>query len=805
MNPLVFTYNWPLVILSIAVAIFTSLIALDISSRLAVSERKLKKRWILSGSIVMGLGIWSMHFIAMLAFHLPMKVNYDVPIVLLSILPALIACGIAFYIISRPTYSRKDLLIGTFFIGTGIVSMHYIGMEAMDMAASIEYDALLWTLSAAIAYGTSLAALYILRGLRNVSGFHWGKIGSAIVMGIAVSGMHYTGMAAATFLPTESHVHTGGVSINSLYLGYAVAISMLIVLVLTYNSVRVDRRIVTQSADSERKFRSVIESTNDAIIIADSSGFITLWNKGAAQIFGYTKEEVLGKNMQIIIPQNARKAHELGMKRYLQTKEAKVLGKTLELTGLRKDGSEFPIEMSLGTWEVEEGIFFSSIIRDITARKQTEERISSLVYLDPLTGLPNRRLFNERLTSLLNLARENKHVFSMLYLDLDHFKVVNDTFGHSVGDRLLIEVTNRLKEKVSEKESLARLGGDEFILLLPDKDYSKAAECAERLLACFAPPFHINGEDFYVTPSIGISLYPSDGVDAETLLKNADMALYRAKAEGKNNFQFFTNDMNEDMSRHSKIATGLRKSLENDEFTIHYQPLIEISSGDIIGTEALVRWSHPLLGPISPAEFIPIAEETGSIIQIGEYVLREACLQNKTWQDAGLPKFRMAVNISAHQFSNTNLYEVVQDVLKSTGLKPQYLELELTESIIQGSSDAIETMQSLRDMGIHLSIDDFGTGFSSLSYLKLLPVNTLKIDQHFTRNIHVDPKDGALVDTIITLAHNLQLKVLAEGVETLEQLNFLSERNCHYAQGYYFSKPVPSDVIEMRFQSRISS
>lgn len=795
MEPVSFTYNWPLVILSIVVAIFSAFVALDISSRLALSKQALKKRWILSGAIVMGLGIWAMHFIAMLAFHMSMEVSYSVPIVILSILPALGSCWVAFRIISRPSNSWKRLITGAFFIGLGIISMHYIGMEAMQMGADIEYDTFLFALSALIAFVTSLAALYLLFRLRGLSGFHWGKFGSAVLMGFAVAGMHYTGMAAATFIPVEGHVHSSGSSINSTLLGYAVGLGAMLILSLGYNSVRIDRRLTAQSDESELKFQSVIESANDAIIVAGHTGLITQWNQGAERIFGHAKQEMIGENLQMIIPENYRKPHEDGMLRYYQFRMPHVIGKTIELEGLRKDGSVFPIEMSLGTWETEEGVFFSSIIRDITERKQTDAKISSLVYLDPLTGLPNRRLFNDRLASMLSRAAENQQRFSLLYLDIDHFKLVNDTFGHSTGDQLLIEVTERLQKHADERDTISRLGGDEFILLLPQTDTSKAAEFAQRILDCFNTPFQFNGEELFITPSIGISLYPSDGQDAETLIKNADLALYRVKEEGKNNYQFFTKDMNEEVSRRSKIAIGLRKGLDRGEFTINYQPQIDIKTGSIIGVEALVRWVHPHMGPISPGEFIPIAEETGTIIQLGEFVMRNACLQNKAWQDAGLPKFRVAINISSRQFSQTNLSDLVHSALTESGLEPKYLELELTESIIQGSTSAVATMIELKAMGIHLSIDDFGTGYSSLSYLKLFPINTLKIDQYFTRNIHVDVKDAALVDTIIRMAHNLELNVIAEGVETNEQLDFLKERECDQAQGYYFNKPLPAEDI----------
>ena len=566
--------------------------------------------------------------------------------------------------------------------------------------------------------------------------------------------------------------------------------------VLTLASVRSDRRLEMQSEESEMKFQSVIESAKDAIIVADFQGAIVQWNQGAETIFGYSEKEILGRNISVIIPDRFKEAHNKGMEAYRKTREPHVIGSTVELTGSRKDGSEFQLEMSVGTWETEKGVFFSSVIRDITERKASEDKINDLVYLDPLTGLPNRRLFNDRLDSLLRQADERGLNFSLFYMDLDNFKMINDRFGHSIGDLFLQSVASRLEAQISPKDTLSRLGGDEFILLLPNTEYSKAADRAQELIKALNAPFRFENEEIFTSVSVGISMFPFDGDDSETLVKNADIAMYQAKEGGKNAFQFFTREMNETIDRKSRLATGLRKGLEHGEFTIHYQPQISLKTEQIIGVEALLRWNHPEWGTISPAEFIPIAEETGSITKIGEFVLEEACRQNKYWQDIGLAPFRVAVNISARQFAQKDLTEIVSTTLKKTGLAAQYLELELTETIIQNADSAITTMEELSALGVHLSIDDFGTGYSSLSYLKLFPINSLKIDQHFTRNIKSDSKDAALVKTIIRMAHDLELNVIAEGVETEEQLEFLKTEQCNQAQGYYFNRPLPAQEIE---------
>lgn len=791
------SYSLPLVLFSIVVAIFSASVALDISSRLKYSKNVSQFRWIFTGAFVLGLGIWAMHFIGMLAFHMDIHVTYHIGLVILSILPAVASSGIAFYMISRKNSSKLHLLVAAFFISIGIICMHYSGMGAMQMGATISYNPFMWGLSAVVAFIASYIGLLLLYTLPNVPRFHWRKWVSAILIGLAVSGMHYIGMAAADFSAIDSEMkHDDLYALDSTLLAYVIGGSMLMLLTLALVAIRNDRQLELQSEESEMRFQSIIEAANDAIIVADFQGHIIQWNQGAENLFGYSHEEIIGEKIATIIPERFQEAHKRGMKRYQDTGATHVIGNTVELVGRRKDGSEFPLEMSLGSWETEKGIFFSSIIRDITERKCTEAKINDLVYLDPLTGLPNRRLFHDRMDSLLQQSEESRQPFSLFYIDFDNFKMVNDRFGHSMGDLFLKSLTERLGSHVYKNETLSRLGGDEFVILLPNTSYSQAAHRAQDMIDAMSDSFLIEKEEIFTSMSIGISLYPTDGNNAEDLIKNADIAMYRAKEDGKNGYQFFTSDMNEIVSRKSMLAIALRKGIERGEFSVHYQPQINLVSEKIIGVEALLRWNHPNLGAISPAEFIPIAEETGSIHRIGEFVLTEACRQNKAWQNADIPPFRVAVNISALQFAQKDITQIVSQTLQTTGLAPEYLELELTETIIQHAKSAIETMKELSSLGVHLSIDDFGTGYSSLSYLKLFPIDTLKIDQHFTRNIETDSKDAALVKTIIRLAHDLDLNVIAEGVETKDQVEFLKTEQCNQAQGYYFNRPLPANELE---------
>lgn len=417
---------------------------------------------------------------------------------------------------------------------------------------------------------------------------------------------------------------------------------------------------------------------------------------------------------------------------------------------------------------------------------------------DPLTGLPNRLLFNDRLTMALAHARRNKEMLAVLFFDLDQFKTVNDTLGHAAGDKLLAEVAARLAGCLREKDTIARMGGDEFtMLLLQLSDGEGAVRVARKVLNVLQQPWVINGHEFHITASIGIAFYPNDGDNSETLMKHADIAMYRAKEQGRNNYQLFTPAMNDRILARQAMENSLRHALDRGEFIVFYQPQVHTGTGRITGMEALVRWLHPERGVVTPDQFIPIAEETGLIVPLGEWVLYTACAQNKAWQKAGWPPMRVTVNISAYQFRQQNLAETVARVLEETGLEPGWLELEITESTAM--KDVEYTVSILRDlsaMGIQIAIDDFGTGYSSLNYLKRFPIHTLKIDRFFVRDIITSPEDAAIVTAIIVLGQNLNLKVIAEGVETEEQMVFLKQRRCEEMQGYLFSRPVPAGEFE---------
>lgn len=544
--------------------------------------------------------------------------------------------------------------------------------------------------------------------------------------------------------------------------------------------------------EGERRFSSIVKSANDAIIVADNSGNIVLWNKAAEKIFGFTMDEMIGESLELIIPERYRALHQAGMNRFIETGQPKIMGKKTEVEGLGKNGKEFPIELSLASWQTEEGLFFTSIIRDVTERKHIEKKMEHLAFYDFLTGLPNRVMFIERLTQELNRVSRNNEKLAVMFIDLDRFKNVNDTLGHDIGDLLLIEVAKRLKQCVRMHDTVARLGGDEFTMLLTQtKDPQNAAVIAENIINTLKPVFDICNYKIYSTPSIGISIYPENGKNVKDLLKNADTAMYNAKEHGRNNYKFCTPDMNEKISKLMRLETGLCEAIENKEFALYYQPQIDINTGEMIGMEALLRWNYPKKGVIPPGEFIPIAEETGIIIEISEWVLQTACKQNKTWQEAGYKPITVAVNISARHFYNQNLEGLVRKTLEAEMLTCKWLELEITETcIIENTLNAVETLRNLKDIGVQLSLDDFGTGYSSLSYLKRLPINTIKIDHSFVSGITTNRDNAAIAKAIITMAHEMGLKVVAEGIETSEQFQFLRQLKCDIVQGYLISHPL---------------
>lgn len=538
--------------------------------------------------------------------------------------------------------------------------------------------------------------------------------------------------------------------------------------------------------EQEAMFRTTMEAAQVGIFVLQDQRFKYV-NPYLTRLFGYSAEEMVGRMgpLDAVAP-----AQHAFIVEQMQARGAGINGHHYEITAIRKDGSEFPA-MIYGSPSVFDGRPASvGTLLDISSQKAAEQRIRELADYDVLTGLPNRRLLRERFVLLLAAAERDKTEIAVIFLDLDHFKRVNDSLGHSVGDELLVEVARRLDTVVRRIDTLARLGGDEFIFAMPGFHTAAAAEVARRLIDVFTRPFEVAGHELTVTPSLGISIYPHDGQDLETLLKNADTAMYRAKEIGRNTFQFYAAEMNTATLDRLLMESNLRRALAQNEFILQYQPLVNLRTGVIIGVEALIRWLHPELGMIMPDRFIHVAEETGLINPIGDWVLCEACRQAKVWCDERLPSLVMAVNVAPVQFRQPGFVEMVAGALAASGLEASLLELELTERTVMHDADInLGTLSALHRMGVELSLDDFGTGYSSLAYLKRFPVGKLKIDRSFVNDLETDPDDWAIASTIVSMGRSLRMTVLAEGVETGEQLAQLRKMGCDMAQGYYFSRP----------------
>jgi diguanylate cyclase (GGDEF)-like protein/PAS domain S-box-containing protein len=554
-----------------------------------------------------------------------------------------------------------------------------------------------------------------------------------------------------------------------------------------------------------RQAAKVFESTTEGVIITDQNNKIVDVNDAFTGICGYSRSEVIGKNPSILNSGRQNAAFYQQMWRSLQT-TGYWKG---EIWNRRKSGEIFPEWLNISAIKDYKGDInnYVAVFSDITNIKNSEEKLQQIAHHDPLTGLPNRLLFNETLKHAIERGRRHNHCIGIMFLDLDRFKNINDSLGHTVGDHLLQEVAKLLLSCAREEDTVARLGGDEFMIILeeiPSAEHS--AIIAQRILHAFERPFNVSGHELYAGTSIGISIFPTDGNNAPTLIKNADAAMYRAKELGRSNYHFYSPELTAGVEKRLVLENALRRAIEKSEFQIYYQPQYSLISNKIVAVEALLRWHRPGYGIVSPADFIPISEETGLIIPIGEWVLQTACKQTKLWSQQGLGQVRVAINVSPRQLINNDIVASVRKALNESQLEPHLLELEVTEaSFMDVTDDKLQAMKTLKDMGVTFSVDDFGTGYSSLSYLKRLPINKLKIDQSFVRDIPQDTDDMAIARAVIALGHNLNLTVIAEGVETPQQLNFLKAEGCDEFQGYLCSKPLPAEELESLIEQELCS
>jgi diguanylate cyclase (GGDEF)-like protein/PAS domain S-box-containing protein len=558
----------------------------------------------------------------------------------------------------------------------------------------------------------------------------------------------------------------------------------------------IERKAIEDALYVEKERALVtLNSIGDAVLCTDISGNITYLNLVAETMTGWGREEAIGKPLAEvfrIIDGPTRKTARDPME--MAVEQNRAVGLTVDCVLIRRDGFESAIEDSAAPIHDRTGRIIGAVIvfHDVSAARAMSSKMTHFAQHDLVTNLPNRLLLNDRITQSIALASRQKRPIAVIFLDLDRFKYINDSLGHATGDKLLQSVSKRLLAGVRGSDTVSRQGGDEFVILLSEIAHPEdAATSAKKMLHSFNAPHSIEGQDLHIGGSIGISIYPADGEDAETLIKNADTAMYHAKERGRNNFQFFKAEMNRRAVERQTLEGNLRRALEREEFVLHYQPKVNLDTGEITGVEALIRWQHPGRGLLPPTRFVPIAEDCGLILQIGRWVLHEACRQARAWQQAGLPPLPIAVNVSAVEFRDPGFVEGVRTVLSETGLEPRYLELELTEGVLMDNAESTASvLQELKTMGVQLAVDDFGTGYSSLSYLRQFPIDVLKIDQSFVHRITADPDDSSIISAIINMGKSLKRLVVAEGVETREQRAYLQTQHCAQGQGYLFSEPL---------------
>ncbi|WP_409304057.1 EAL domain-containing protein [Peribacillus sp. SCS-155] len=784
-------YNIILVVFSFIIAWMASFASFNLTKRVSQTKGASRFYCLVSGALSMGLGIWAMHFVAMLAAHRTGHITYSIPLLWVSLIIGIVCSFLCLIIASQPQVFLQQICLGGFVMGLGVIGLHYTGMEAME-GVDITYRTQPLVLSVATGFASSILAIYLSFYFRDKVSAGWDrqKAAGSLVMALGVVAMHYLGMSAAIFHDSSLHSnHTSSLIINNSLLGLSIAISVMVILSLVLiRSMFLDGKYSEQVAFN----MAILESTPDCVFIIDSNGIILEANSAGEVTFGIKRKKLIGEQLAnlIQIPGTGDAEQGTGILEF-----DRYIGERLPAKGYFQAKETFPIEFTIT--KIEGKSNYAAYISDVTFRKQAEEKINYMAYHDFLTGLPNRHYFHSNLAKVLQQASQFDFSLAILFLDLDRFKVINDTFGHSFGDLLLQQVAERLSACVEGKDTVSRQGGDEFIIYLPGLSRTHVSEVAKSILKALSQPFSIAQQEVYITPSIGISMFPEDGADVDELILNADTAMYQAKAAGKNMYKFYMKEMSEKNAGQALMEAKLRRALEHGEFELYYQPIIDLKTNSLKGLEALIRWNRPDQGVISPAEFIPLAEETGLIVPIGEWVLSEACRQAKKWQEEGFEPIHVSVNISPRQFMERRFIGSVKKIITASGLEPGWLNLEITENVaIHDIESTVSKLKELKTFGVFLSLDDFGTGYSSLSYLKQLPVDFIKIDKTFVRDLGSGTSDSSIVKAIISVGHSLQFKVVAEGVETEEQREYLKSRNCDFAQGYLFARSQPAEEIE---------
>ncbi len=737
--------------------------------------------WLLAAAALFGCGVWSLHFVAMLAFMPDLPISYAELPTLISIGIACLGALLAFSAWRCVRSRRLANLLGGVLLGLAIAGMHYCGVSGMRLPGRFGFDT--GELSFSVLVGIGCCTIALSRAENLASGWRRAEVAGWLALGIC--GLHFTGMAALHLtLGVGSDLPPG---LGSASMAIVVGSASLAILLVSMAATLMEQHLSQRAVRELHRLRLLSDISRESLLI-HRDGIILQANTASGRLLGLPADRLVGQNVVELFAE----ADQPAIRRRARHSGGALMPEEVQVR--TSAGILVPVELSCSAIEYDGARAIAVVLHDLTDRKRDEARIRHLAHHDALTELPNRFLLQERLRRALDGVAETGGSVALLYLDLDRFKAVNDLLGHAAGDTLLQEVAARLRAELRPLDTLARVGGDEFVIVVNVDQPDKAALLAGRVVETLDRPFDLDGHTATIGTSIGIALYPSDAATEERLMHAADTALYRAKEE-KGTFRFFKAAMNEHLHARRQLEHDLRHALQRDEFELHYQPLIDCQTGVVEGYEALLRWQHPVRGLVSPAEFIPLAEETGLIRRIGEWVIATACRTAASWE---APHW-VAVNVSPVQFQQSDLVQIVAGALVSSGLPASRLEIEITEGIlIEDSERAIEVLLALRGLGVRIALDDFGTGYSSLSYLRSFRFDKLKIDQSFIRELGQSEDAITIVRTIIGLAHNLGLAVTAEGVETPEQLAAIRQHLCDEAQGYLLGRPAPMRVVRSR-------
>ncbi|GGA40004.1 sensor domain-containing diguanylate cyclase [Pelagibacterium lentulum] len=771
---LVVQHDLRLVIIAAAICMLSAFACVSILVHARQAKGAARHVWVAIASVAVGFGIWATHFVAMLSFDAGFHVGYDIGLTGLSLLIAILVCGGGLWFAAQGTH-RGDLALGGAVVGIGIAVMHFTGMASLVVGGAIEWNS--GAVAASILLGMALggAALYWGSDPANKKS-RW--VGAGLLT-LAVCSMHFTAMGAAGF--ENCYAIVGETDMSPANLSLAATLASIFILLFALGAVFLDARERKRSRLEADRMRGLADAAVEGLIVCDDQAIVAV-NTSFENLVGGDKKRLPGRSILEFIPSSACQALLHG-------------GQDLVETELHAHNGELvPVELVIHEIDFGGKPHHAIAVRDLRNRKEAERHIRFLAHHDALTGLPNRASFSARLESEIMSAAEMDKRFAVLCLDLDRFKDVNDLFGHAAGDALLRKVASALERTLGGDQIAARLGGDEFALIVPDiTTPAEAGHVAQAILDAFRKENQKTHDGTLISASIGIAIYPKDAEEAEHLMNCADTALYSAKDEGRGIYKFFEMEMGAQLRDRRLLEHDARHAVVRNELSLVYQPQVDIKSGEVTGFEALVRWDHPERGRISPAEFIPVAEDSGLILQIGEWVLRHACQQAAKWQNP----LSIAINVSPVQLHAPQFPALVCEILFETGLAPNRLEIEVTETaLVKNMSRALSALRQIKALGVKVAMDDFGTGYSSLSNLRAFPFDKLKVDQSFIKSVDSNGQSAAIVQAVLGLGKGLNLPVLAEGVERPEELEFLRGAVCQSAQGYWFGRPQTIDVYE---------